>query len=126
MGSPQKINEPAGPYLVSVWTDPDPLRVDEVHVTVAVIDPQTQAPILDSRVTVQLASLEEESVSFSAPATQENSRLKFLYVAVFEPPFAGPWRGTVIVDGRMDPVRRLVLMLRCCRGRRSTGGWLAL
>lgn len=99
MGTPQKINEPAGPYLVSIWTDPDPLRVDEVHVTVAVTDRQTQAPILDSRVTVQLASLEEESVSLSAPATQENSPLKFLYVAVFEPPFAGPWRGTVIVDG---------------------------
>ena len=25
-GTPQLLNAPAGPYLLSVWTDPDPLR----------------------------------------------------------------------------------------------------
>ena len=46
MGKPQVLNEPAGPYLVSVWTDPDPLRADETHVVVGVTDPATRQPIV--------------------------------------------------------------------------------
>jgi hypothetical protein len=99
IGTPQVINAPAGPYLISIWTDPDPLRVGEAHVTVAVTDPETESPVLDASVMVQLVLLDEPSVSLSAPATSENAALKIVYVAVFEPEQAGRWQGMVIVDG---------------------------
>ncbi|MFQ5434012.1 MAG: hypothetical protein ACE5FD_03965, partial [Anaerolineae bacterium] len=93
------INAPAGPYLISVWTDPDPLRMGEAHVTVAVTEPETESPVLDANVLVQLVWLDDPSVTLTAPATHENAALKIVYVAVFEPEQAGRWRGSVVVDG---------------------------
>jgi len=103
IGTPQIINAPASPYLISVWTDPDPLRVGEVHVTVAITDPETKLPVLDARVTVQLVWLDEPSVTLNAPATHENATLKIVYVAVFEPAQAGQWQGAVLLDGLDSP-----------------------
>ncbi len=99
IGTPQLINEPAGPYVVSVWTDPEPLRIDEAHVTVAVMEPETEAPILDAQVTVELVWLDDSSSRLTAPATREQATLKVMYTAVFAPPQAGMWQGTVLVDG---------------------------
>ena len=98
IGTPQLINVPTGSYLVSVWTDPEPLRVGEAHVTVAVTDPETDSPILDARVIVELMWLDDPSVLLTAPATHENVTLKIVYAARFEPPQAGEWQGTVLVD----------------------------
>ncbi len=99
IGTPQVINELAGPYIISIWTDPDPLRVGEAHVTVAVMDSETESPILDARVLVELTWLDDPSILLTAPATRENATLKIVYVAIFEPPQAGEWQGTVLVDG---------------------------
>ena len=99
IGTPQVINAPAGPYLISVWTDPDPLRMGEAHVTVAATEPETESPILDANVLVQLVWLDDPSVTLTAPATHENAALKIVYVAVFEPEQAGQWQGTVVVNG---------------------------
>ena len=57
-GTPQLLNAPSGPYLLSVWTDPDPLRADEAHVVVAVLEPATREPIVTGvEVTVRLEPL---------------------------------------------------------------------
>jgi hypothetical protein len=42
--------EPAGPYLVSVWTDPDPPRLGRLDVSVAVMRPPDGDPVLDAEV----------------------------------------------------------------------------
>jgi hypothetical protein len=41
IGTPRVVNQPAGPYLLSAWTDPDPLRMDETHVVVGVTNAAT-------------------------------------------------------------------------------------
>lgn len=101
IGTPVQINVPSGPYLLSIWTDPDPLRVDETHVTVAVMEPETQAPIVTGvQVQVQLTAVADESLSFTAAASADNSANRLLYAAVFENlPTAGSWRGLISVDG---------------------------
>lgn len=101
IGTPVKINIPSGPYLLSIWTDPDPLRVDETHVTVAVMEPETQAPIVTGvQVRVQLTAVADESLSFTATASADNSANRLLYAAIFENlPTDGRWRGLVSVDG---------------------------
>ncbi len=108
IGTPQLINEPAGPYALFVWTDPDPLRVDETHVTVAVTDPETRAPILNAQVEIRLEHLSEDAFTLSATATHDNSDIRFFYVATFEElPFAGRWRGVISVanpEGTIEPV----------------------
>lgn len=101
IGTPVLINVPSGPYLLSIWTDPDPLRVNETHVTVAVMEPETQAPIVTGvQVQVQLTAVADESLSYTAAASADNSANRLLYAAVFENlPTDGRWRGLVSVDG---------------------------
>ena len=78
-GTPQLLNAPAGPYLLSVWTDPDPLRADETHVVVAVGEPATQEIIVsDVTVTVRLRSLADPPVELVETAgTDDTNRLLF-------------------------------------------------
>nr|MBP6789000.1 hypothetical protein [Promineifilum sp.] len=78
-GTPQLLNAPTGPYLLSVWTDPDPLRADEAHVVVAVVEPETQEFIVsDVTVTVRLRSLADPTVERVETAeTDTTNRLLF-------------------------------------------------
>jgi hypothetical protein len=100
-GTPQLLNEPAGPYLISVWTDPEPLRIDDSHFNVAVLDPDTRAPILeDVTVRVELQPQGASGPLLSEEATTARSTNKTIYVAVFnEVPAEGRWQVTVSADG---------------------------
>jgi len=103
LGVAQLTKAPAGPYAVSVWTDPDPARVGTLHVTVAVTEPVSQAPLLDAEVNVELVSLDDDSLILTAAATHENAVNQLLYEAAFEPPSAGQWQGIVSVTGPQGP-----------------------
>lgn len=104
-GVPRVINEPAGPYLVSIWTDPDPLRVDESHVDVAVSWPDTREPLVSGiQVFVDLQNAADPSLRAREEATTAQSANKTIFVAVFKDlPVAGRWVGTVTVDGESGP-----------------------
>lgn len=99
-GRPRMLNEPAGPYLLSAWTDPDPLREDEAHVVVAVIDPATQEPIVTGvEVEVRAAPVAspDQAVSVSAGTDSVN---QLLYAAEFNDMLsAGAWLVTIHVRG---------------------------
>lgn len=100
IGKPQVLNEPAGPYLLSAWTDPDPLREDETHVVVAVTDPTTREPIVTGvRVEVCAASLAEPSEIVSVFAGTDNVN-QLLYAAEFNDRLAaGQWHITIHIQG---------------------------
>ena len=100
IGTPRLLNEPAGPYLLSAWTDPDPLRVDESHVVVAVTDPTTREPILDGvEVTVTLTSLTDPGVTHMAAAGPDSVN-RLLFAAEFNDVLTpGDWRVGVLVTG---------------------------
>lgn len=105
IGTPQMINAPSGPYLLSIWTDPDPLRVDETHVTVAVMKIETQEPIVAGvEVLVQLQSSTDPVVTRTAVASADNSANRLLYTAIFNDlPEPGQWQGIVSVAGFDGP-----------------------
>ena len=99
-GTPQLLNAPSGPYLLSIWTDPDPLRTDETHVVVAVLEPATREPIVTGvEVTVRLEPLSGDGAAQTATAdTDETNRL--FYAAEFNDRVApGRWRVGVLVTG---------------------------
>jgi hypothetical protein len=122
-GTPQVVNERVGPYRVSVWTQPEPLRVGDVHVTVAVTQPSADAAstnrpssdtndstelldtaLLDTVVTDATVSLrfelrERPGAPFTAAATRQNSLGNLYYEADIELPAAGEWSTTVQVEG---------------------------
>lgn len=101
IGKPQVLNEPAGPYLLSAWTDPDPLREDEAHVVVAVTDPQTREPIVTGiEVTVSMASAANPADVVSVVAGTDDVN-QLLYAAEFNDRLTtGRWTTSLSVRGQ--------------------------
>lgn len=99
-GRPRLVNEPAGPYLLSAWTDPDPLREDEAHVVVAVIDPATREPIISGVVVEVLAASVAAPDQVVSVAAGTDSVNQLLYAAEFNDMLAaGAWLVTIHVSG---------------------------
>jgi len=102
-GVVQLANAEAGPYLVSVWTQPDPPKVGLWHVTVAVMEPpapgETSEPVLDAEVTIRLVSMEQNGEVLTAPATRQGASNKLFYEADLELPAEGQWQVEILVEG---------------------------
>lgn len=106
-GALQLANAETGPYRASVWTQPDPIRVGVVHLTIAVSespppgvrDGETGEPVLDARVGVQLEAAEPRGEKLVAFATRENAVNKLFYEVDFNLPAEGRWQVTIEVQG---------------------------
>lgn len=90
-GTPQLVQAPSGPYQVYAWTNPDPARVGTLHVTVSLVQPATQEPVLDADVQI-LATAADGGQTASAQATHENAVIKTYYEADIDLPAAGSWQ----------------------------------
>lgn len=107
-GTPQLANVRVGPYGVSVWTQPEPLRVGVVHFTVTVAEPLTPAagqsveagpPVLNAAVQLELTSLDRPDQILAVSATHQAAVNKFFYEADLDLPVAGQWEVRVLVNG---------------------------
>ncbi|MFW6067973.1 MAG: hypothetical protein ACOC9E_00175 [Chloroflexota bacterium] len=102
-GTAQLTNEDIGPYWISVWTSPEPVREGTLHVTVSVAEPgeegerQAGPPVLDATVDLLLIPPEETMDAVSADATTEQSANKLFYEADMQIPAAGEWRAQIDV-----------------------------
>jgi len=110
VGTQQINNYDLGPYRIFVWSDPDPPRVGNYHVSVALTesldnDPNgfAGAPVLDADVVVEMRH-ESSGLLLTAQATHANATNKVFYVAVLTPQQAGAWQVRVIVEGPDGPV----------------------
>lgn len=101
-GTPQLVQAPAGPYLVYAWTNPTPVRVGTLHVTVALTNPATDEPILDVPVEVILTPA-GGGAPVSARATHEKATIKSYYETDVEIPAEGPWRATITFQAPQGP-----------------------
>lgn len=99
-GTPQILNAPTGPYTLSIWTDPAPLREDETHVVVAVIDPATQGLIVsDVEVTVRMQSAADPAIVLEQVAGPDSTN-RLLFAAEFNDQVtAGIWTVGVSAAG---------------------------
>ena len=106
-GEPQLTNAVAGPYRVSVWTQPEPMRVGRGHFSVAVSKPavssaaqnEAGAPVLDATIKLHVTSLVGDRRMPVAIASRENAVNKLFYEADIELPTAGSWQVTIAVEG---------------------------
>lgn len=92
-GTAQLTQAPAGPYEVYAWTNPNPVRVGTMHVTVALTDPATDEPVLG--VPVQIIAQPADGAAVSSAATHDNATIKTYYETDLEMPSTGRWQVTV-------------------------------
>jgi hypothetical protein len=106
-GVPQLVNAQAGPYLVSAWTQPDPIRVGIMHIGVAVVSaPESEGAVvkasdyvLDAQVQVHLDPTDQYGERLTAIASRENATNKLSYEADIELFQKGNWQVAIAVDG---------------------------
>jgi len=106
-GTPQLTNAIAGPYWVSVWTQPNPLQVGVVHFTVAVseapvsgaVQGEAGPPVLGATVELRLESENSPSPTLVVQATHESAVNKLFYEADLELSAADYWHVTVMAEG---------------------------
>ncbi len=99
-GTPRLVEAPAGPYLVSAWTQPEPPRVGRIDVGVAVMRSGTGEPVLDAKAGLRAEPRTREGPASSARLVRGAGRSFLLYHGELEVPAAGPWRLTVEVEGQ--------------------------
>lgn len=85
-----------GPYRVSVFTSPNPVRVGPVDISVLVQDAFSGKAVGDVQVSVRLGKSGE---ILSQPATVENATNKLFRAALFDVTDAGMWQSKVTVEG---------------------------
>ena len=102
-GTPQLENAAAGPYVVSVWTTPDPPRVGAYHVTVSVAHPDDAGnagePVLGADVTLRLTPQTADAQPLTTQASTETADNKLFYEGDVALPAPGAWAVQVMVDG---------------------------
>lgn len=100
-GTPRLVEEPAGTYEIFAWTNPEPARVGTFHITVALVEPATDQPVLNAGVLVHAAPTGADAATqpLVAPATHENATIKTYYETDLELPTTGPWQITVAYTG---------------------------
>jgi hypothetical protein len=103
-GTLRLSNAPVGPYRLSIWTQPDVLRVGEVHLTLGVTEPGPEGsleagpPILDATVVITARPLSGGEI-VELLASRDNAANKLFYEADFELDQPGTWRFDVQVSG---------------------------
>lgn len=96
-GKVQIGNQMAGPYQITVFTDPTPIRVGVVDVSVAVQKAGSTEMVQDARVTVTTEPLGRSGAGGVYVATHERATNKLFYAADVEVPAAGRYAVTVDV-----------------------------
>ncbi len=92
------FRKPAGPFMVTFFTTPDPLTIGRADFSVAIERPNTTGLVESAHVTFILTPQKGQPLVLHASHGQATSR--FLQAANFKLPSAGRWRIKVIVrDG---------------------------
>ncbi len=86
-----RISEVDGPWRLTVFTEPTPLREGLVDFSVLIQTESDDAPILDATVSLALEHVDGESDSILVEATREAATNQLLYSAKFELPASGLW-----------------------------------
>jgi hypothetical protein len=100
-GTIQVSNQRTGPYVITVFTDPTPIRVGVVDVSVLLQREVGSEVVRDARVTVVAEPVGHHGRGGSYEATHERATNRLYYAADVQLPEEGRWKLTVQVAGEM-------------------------
>jgi YtkA-like len=89
-GGTLQFRKQAGPFIVTVFTSPVPLRAGVADISVMVQDGQDNSPVLDANVSIKLSKADEQTIAEKATTSQATNKL--LYASAVELPTPGRWR----------------------------------
>lgn len=108
-GTPRLTSAPAGPYRVYAWTEPEPWRAGEVHLSVAVTLPadaaaqadgaQVEEPVTDVAIQVTFTPEDGSSPPIVMQATRQAVLGDYYFEADTILPAEGLWRMEIAVEG---------------------------
>jgi hypothetical protein len=88
-GGTLQFRKQAGPFIVTVFSSPVPLRAGAADISVMVQDAHDNSPVLDASVSIQLSQAQEPKID--AKATRSQATNKLLYASSVEFPRPGRW-----------------------------------
>ncbi|MFL6417713.1 MAG: hypothetical protein ACJ74Y_18830 [Bryobacteraceae bacterium] len=98
-GGKIQLQKQAGPFLITLFSDPSVVRVGRVDLSVLCQKSNDKSTVLDAKVFLHLTKPGgAEIVEFTLPANHESATNKTLYAAHLDLPTAGKWK--VKVDAR--------------------------
>jgi hypothetical protein len=101
-GGSVELHQVVGPFVVTVFTAPVPLRAGPVDISVLVQDRASGQPVLDGDVSVRLQG--EGGMTLVEPATRAMAQNKLLYSALLTLPEAGKWELEVTIKQGKEAV----------------------
>ncbi len=88
-GGTLQFHKKAGPFLITVFSAPVPLRAGSADFSVMVQDEQDNSPVLDAGVRLRLSKTGEAQLKATATTAQATNKL--LYAATVDVPAPGQW-----------------------------------
>ncbi len=98
-GTIQLSSRQAGPYLLTVFTSPSPIRVGIVDVSALVQRPGSNEAVLDAHVMVSAEPVGHQGPGGNFSATHDQATNKLYYAANVDLPTEGRWRIEVQLFG---------------------------
>jgi hypothetical protein len=91
-GGAMRIVETAGPFIVGVFSAPEPLRVAPADLSVLVLERTGGQPVLDAAVALEVRPPDgSDAAPQRLDATHAQATNKLLYAALFLPAVPGEW-----------------------------------
>jgi hypothetical protein len=102
-GGKVQLQKEAGPFLITLFSDPSEVRVGRVDLSVLCQKSDDRSTVLDAKVFLHLTKPGgAEIVEFTLPASHEAATNKTLYAAHLDLPSPGKWRVKVDVRRGAD------------------------
>jgi hypothetical protein len=96
-----RLSEEKGPYRITVFTGPTPLRAGPVDISVLVQETASGEPASDVKVTIKAVRRGSPPVELLHAATTEAATNKLYYAATFDLPEPGWYSVEVSIDGAL-------------------------
>ena len=101
-GGTAQFTKSDGPFRITVFTSPSPLRAGPVDISLMIQNQENQQPLLACSVDVQLR---RDTTCISAPATRDAAQNRLLYAAQVKIPEPGIWDVAVVIKNGTDSAK---------------------
>ena len=100
-----QVSELDGPWRITLFSSPTPLRAGPIDLSIMVQRPETDESVLDATVHLMLQPMDGQGDSILVEATRRDATNKLLYAALLDLPASGRWQVDVAVRVGDDAAR---------------------